>query len=151
MNRFNNIFDGFPGFIKAALIFFILTVSTMAIKVDYVGSINDSLRAPTALTVGDEYIAVLEPIGKQLKIYTSDGSFRKTKIHHISPSIERKQVSDRLRFTCYKNYYKKRSIIESELKSTRRTSKATIISSKISKVKVKSRRIVNNGIEEGIL
>jgi outer membrane protein assembly factor BamB len=73
MSRLTNIFNKFSWAYKAASVILIMTVSTLALKVDYVGSIDDGLRAPTALAVGDEYIAVLEPVGKQIKIYTSDG------------------------------------------------------------------------------
>lgn len=80
-----------------------------------------------------------------------DGTFRRTKIHHINPNHENKSISDKLRLACYERYYKARSTIESELRSSRADSNATIISRNSRKVRYQSRRIVNNGIEEGIL
>jgi len=52
----------------------IMTVSAM--DVTYVGSIEDSLSAPTSLAVTSDRIAVLEPFIKQLKIYTPEGVIR---------------------------------------------------------------------------
>lgn len=62
------------GKIAAALL--VLAVSTLAFEVDYIGSFDDGLKAPTALAVGAQYIAVLEPINRQLKIFTPDGVIR---------------------------------------------------------------------------
>lgn len=60
---------------KLAVMILIMAVSTMAFKVEYVGSISDSLCAPTDLEITDETISVLEPFNKQIKVYSAEGIF----------------------------------------------------------------------------
>lgn len=61
---------------KLAVMVLIIAVSTMAFKVEYVGSISDSLCSPTDLEITDETISVLEPFNKQIKVYSADGIYR---------------------------------------------------------------------------
>jgi len=61
---------------KIAVALLALAVSTAAFEVNYVGSFDDNLKAPAALDVSEQSIAVLEPVSKQLKIFTSDGVIR---------------------------------------------------------------------------
>lgn len=59
--------------VKLALAFTVLAVTGFAIRVEHVGSIHDSLQAPTAISVSGTNIAVIEPTARQLKIFTPDG------------------------------------------------------------------------------
>ncbi len=52
----------------------LLFVTSMAVQFDYIGTISDDLSAPTALDVGDGYLAALEPYTRQLKIFSPDGT-----------------------------------------------------------------------------
>lgn len=80
-----------------------------------------------------------------------DGTFRKTKIHHINPTHENMPISEKLRMACYGRCYKERSTIDYGIRSSRTKDNATIISRNRQKVIIQSRRIVNDRIEEGIL
>ncbi len=62
--------------IKTTIVVAIMVVGCLAVSVEYVGSINDGLFAPTSLTVGDGQLAVLEPYAHQLKVYSADGLMR---------------------------------------------------------------------------
>lgn len=60
----------------SALIFICLIGTTLtagAFEYQYVGSIDQSLQAPTSLAVSADQLAVLEPFYDQLKIFSSDG------------------------------------------------------------------------------
>lgn len=78
-----------------------------------------------------------------------DGTFRKTKINHIHTAKDNQPSANRLKNICYEKYYGKRSDIDRKLLSNRINNSATIISS--NKVKVITKRIIRNGIEEGTL
>ncbi|MHA2023350.1 MAG: type IV secretory system conjugative DNA transfer family protein [Candidatus Thorarchaeota archaeon] len=82
----------------------------------------------------------------------SDGSFKKIKIHHINPFKEDRKVTNRLRQQCWNNYYKRRSVIDAELRLARTSnSTATMVLATKPKVTVKPRTVPNGGIGEGIL
>ncbi len=82
----------------------------------------------------------------------SDGSFKKINIHHIKSTAPNKHIVNRLRKNCHDKFYKKRTIIDKELRLSRSNShNAIIVSTVKSKVKVKTQKNVNGDIKEGIL
>lgn len=61
------------GLLQVALLVTVLGVSICALNVDYVGSIEESLYAPTSLEVYDNGLAVLEPFSDEIKLFSVDG------------------------------------------------------------------------------
>lgn len=53
-------------------------MTVIALQIRHVGTIEESLFAPTSLNVGVDNLAVLEPYSKQLKIFTPDGVIQRS-------------------------------------------------------------------------
>ncbi|MDH3891907.1 MAG: T9SS type A sorting domain-containing protein [candidate division Zixibacteria bacterium] len=61
------------GLLQVVLLVGVFAVGVGALNVDYVGSIEESLYAPTSLEVFDNGLAVLEPFSDEIKLFTVDG------------------------------------------------------------------------------
>lgn len=80
-----------------------------------------------------------------------DGTFRKTKINHVTETAGNTVILNQLKHSCYERYYKRRSEIDAEIRSSNERKQAKVLSKPKNKVKVITKRKNNNGIEEGIL
>ncbi|UCC78642.1 MAG: T9SS type A sorting domain-containing protein [Candidatus Zixiibacteriota bacterium] len=60
---------------SAAILVMLIMMATdlPAFEADYVGSISESLFAPTGLVIDEDRLAVLEPYKRQISLYTPDG------------------------------------------------------------------------------
>lgn len=63
----------FHGLLQVALLIGVFAIGVGALNVDYVGSIEESLYAPTSLEVFDNGLAVLEPFSDEIKLFSADG------------------------------------------------------------------------------
>ena len=61
------------GLLQVALLIGVFAIGVGALNVDYVGSIEESLYAPTSLEVFDNGLAVLEPFSDEIKLFSVDG------------------------------------------------------------------------------
>jgi hypothetical protein len=59
--------------LQVSLLIGLFALSVGALNVDYVGSIEESLYAPTSLEVYDNGLAVLEPFSDEIKLFTVEG------------------------------------------------------------------------------
>ena len=58
-------------FILSMMLFICQSVS--AVEIEYIGSFESDLVAPTSITVDGNSLTVLEPFAKELKIFTPNG------------------------------------------------------------------------------
>lgn len=61
------------GPLLVAMLITVFGISICALDVDFVGSIEESLYAPTSLEVYDNGLAVLEPFSDEIKLFSVDG------------------------------------------------------------------------------
>ncbi len=66
------------GFVQIVLLVMLVGVAPGALNVDYLGSVRESLYAPTSLEVYGEGLAVLEPFTSDIKLFTPEGVITKS-------------------------------------------------------------------------
>ncbi len=58
----------------------IMHLSVDAVEIEYIGTLDNNLFAPSSITVDNNSLTVLEPFSKEIKIFTPDGLYRQ-KLH----------------------------------------------------------------------
>ncbi len=73
MSKDHQILEKIKLFFRIVLALGVFYITAFALEIEPVGSIEDSLFAPTSLDVQEDELAVLEPYSKELKIFSADG------------------------------------------------------------------------------
>lgn len=99
------------GLLQVSLLIAVFGVGICALNVDYVGSIEESLYAPTSLEVYDNGLAVLEPFSDEIKLFSADGVITR-RLHLMGEAYGLTHIADNRFMFCDR---KQKAVIEVDL------------------------------------